>query len=113
LPHAIPAARRGLNRRASGRVPRGKPDGLAVDEAGGVWVALGSGGGIARFASDGGLEHVLAVPAPFVASLCFGGADRRDLYITTSGNSERADRRGTIFRTRADVPGLIVPLARV
>jgi len=56
---------------------------------------------------------VLAVPAPFVASLCFGGADRRDLYVTTSGNSEHPERRGTVFHTRADVPGLVVPLARV
>ena len=113
LTHDLADDGRGVNRRVFARVPRGNPDGLAVDEAGGVWVALGSGGGIARFASDGGLEHVLAVPAPFVASLCFGGADRRDLYITTSGNSERADRRGTIFRTRADVPGLVAPPARV
>src|SRR5437762_3316526 len=91
----------------------GNPDGLAVDEAGGVWVALGSGGGIARFRPDGGLERLVAVPAPFVASLCFGGADRRDLYVTTSGNGEHPERRGTIFRTRAEVPGLVVPLARV
>src|SRR5205823_2320501 len=28
---------------------------------------------IGRFRPDGGLECVLAVPAPFVASLCFGG----------------------------------------
>jgi len=53
------------------------------------------------------------VPAPFVASLCFGGGDRRDLYVTTSGNSDHPERRGTVFRTRANVPGLVVPLARV
>jgi len=56
---------------------------------------------------------VLAVPAPFVASLCFGGADRRDLYVTTSGNTEHPERRGTVFRERSDVPGLPVPPARV
>jgi len=112
LAHDLAEDGRGVNRRVFARVPRGNPDGLAVDEAGGVWVALGSGGA-ARFRPDGGLEHVLAVPAPFVASLCFGGGDRRDLYVTTSGNSDHPERRGTVFRTRANVPGLVVPLARV
>jgi sugar lactone lactonase YvrE len=31
------------------RMPRGSADGLAVDCEGGVWVALGEGGGVARF----------------------------------------------------------------
>ena len=113
LAHDLADDGRGMNRRVFARVPRGNPDGLAVDETGGVWVALGSGGGIARFRPDGGLDRVLAVPAPFVASLCFGGADRRDLYVTTSGNTEHPERRGTVFRERSDVPGLPVPPARV
>src|SRR5438132_12942919 len=54
LRHDLADDGRGVNRRVFARVPRGNPDGLAVDEAGGVWVALGSGGGIARFASDAG-----------------------------------------------------------
>jgi gluconolactonase len=101
------------NRRVFTRMPVGNPDGLAVDEAGCVWVALGNGGGIARFASDGALERILDVPASFVTSLCFGGADRRDLYVTTADNTEDAIRGGTIFRTRAPEPGLVAPLARV
>jgi len=36
-------------------MPKGNPDGLAVDETGGVWVALGSGGGIVRFTPQGHL----------------------------------------------------------
>ncbi len=113
LAHDLSADGVAGNRRVFARLPRGNPDGLAVDETGGVWVALGAGGGIARFTPGGKLDHVLAVPAPFVASLCFGGADRRDLYVTTSGNTEHPERRGTIFRTRADVPGLVAPLARI
>src|SRR2546428_237699 len=97
LTHDLADDGRGVNRRVFARVPRGNPDGLAVDEAGGVWVALGSGGGIARFRPDGGLEHVLAVPPPFVAGLCFRGAGPRDLYGTTRGHNERADRRRTPF----------------
>ena len=86
------------------RSPSGQADGLAVDEEGGVWVATGEGREIARFSPSGDLAHVVEVPADFVSSLCFGGEDVRDLYITTIG---------TLFRTRADVSGLPLPAARV
>jgi gluconolactonase len=104
--------------RASGRrlfaiVPRGNPDGLAVDESGCVWVACGSAGGLARFTPGGALDAFVPVPAPFVASLCFGGADRRDVFVATMGNAEDERRGGTLFRARTDVPGLIVAPARV
>jgi sugar lactone lactonase YvrE len=93
--------------------PSGAADGLAVDADGAVWVALGQGGGVARFKPDGSLDHVLEVPSSFVTSLCFGGEGLRDLYITTADNSEDESRRGTLFRTRVDVPGLPTALARV
>jgi gluconolactonase len=95
------------------RVPRGHPDGLAVDEAGGIWVALGDAGGIARFTPEGTLERALDVPARFVASLCFGGRDRRDLFVVTADNTEEPARQGTVFRTRVDIPGMVIPPARV
>jgi gluconolactonase len=102
-----------FNRRVFARLARGHPDGLAVDDAGSVWVALGDAGGIGRFAPDGTLAEVLDVPAGFVASLCFGGADRRDLYVVTADNQEDPARGGTVFRTRVEVPGLVAALARV
>ena len=46
-----------------------------------------------------------------VTSLVFGGRDMRDLYVVTADNSDDPNRKGTIFRTRADVPGLPVPKA--
>ena len=82
----------------------GDADGLAVDAEGAVLVALGSGGGIGRYLPDGTLDRVIDVPTDLVSSLCFGGEDLQDLYITT-GNA--------VLRTRADVPGLPVPPARV
>lgn len=90
------------------------PDGLAVDEAGTVWVADVSGSGAIRgFGPDSTEVGRVEVPARMVTSLCFGGADRRDLYIVTGDNTDDPDRRGSIFRTRADAPGLPVALARV
>lgn len=99
--------------RGFARSPSGGADGLAVDEEGGVWVALGQGGGVGRFAPDGSLDRVLDVPTSFVSSICFGGEDMRDLYLTTADNSQDPGRRGTLFRTRVDVPGLPVAAATV
>ena len=90
--------------------PGGTVDGMAVDENGALWVALGERGTIGRFRPDGELEAELDVPAGFVASLCFGGSDRRDLFITTLGNPEDPDGGGAVFMTRSPVPG--APLTR-
>lgn len=90
-----------------------QPDGLAVDEAGVVWVAEFGGGCVTGFAPDGSEAGRIPVPAKQVTSVCFGGADRRDLYIVTADNTEDRSRQGTIFRTRADVAGVAVPLVRI
>lgn len=63
----------------------GRPDGLCVDAAGGVWAAMAKGGAaVRRFDPDGSASAVVAVPVPNVTSVAFGGPDRRDLWITTS-----------------------------
>jgi sugar lactone lactonase YvrE len=95
------------------RVPRGNPDGLAVDEAGGVWVALGDAGCVGRFTPAGALDRTLDVPSRFVTSLCFGGDDGRTLYVTTTDNTDDPGRGATVFRTRVDIPGLGLAPARV
>ena len=41
-----------------------------------MWIALGDGGGVARFTPDGELDAVVDLPADFVSSLSFSG-DRR------------------------------------
>ena len=89
--------------------PSGQADGLAVDQAGGVLVALGTGAGVARVGPDGVLDHVLEVPAAFVSSVCFAGDDRTDLIVTTSDQTEAGQPGGGVLRTRASVPGLPVP----
>jgi sugar lactone lactonase YvrE len=90
---------------AWGRSPSEQADGLCVDDEGGVWVALGAGGGVARFAPDGEVDRVVEVPgADFVSSVCFGGPVLDDLYVTT---------RTAVLRGRVDASGLPVPPARV
>jgi sugar lactone lactonase YvrE len=62
----------------------GIPDGLAVDDEGGIWLALHGGACVRRYAPDGTLEHELAIPARNVTSCCFGGDDGRLLFVTTA-----------------------------
>ncbi len=101
--HAVPAA--GGDTAEFARAPRGSADGLAVDVEGGVWIALGDGAGVARFAPEGELDGIVDLPASFVSSLAFGGPDGRDVAITTG--------QGTILRGRAELPGLAVAPAAV
>jgi gluconolactonase len=108
---ALPAA--GGAAREFARAPRGSADGLALDAEGGVWVALGEGAAIARFAPDGSLDGVADVPARFVSSLCFGGEDMRDVLITTADNLVEEQLGGSLLRARSCVPGLPVAAARV
>jgi gluconolactonase len=91
----------------------GRPDGLAVDAEGGIWVALYGGSAVQRYLPSGAADARIAVPARAVTSLCFGGADLRDLYVVTADNTDDPARAGTIFRTRSDVAGLPAPFARI
>lgn len=102
------------NRRAIAQMSGGTiPDGLCVDEAGCLWVAVYGGCCVTRYTPEGKLDRKIDVPATAVTSVCFGGKDRYALYIVTADNTEDASRKGTIFRTRVDMAGLPAPLARV
>lgn len=87
------------------RSPRGSVDGLALDEQGGVWVALGQGGGVARFDTQGSLDEVIDLPASFVSSISFGGQDMRDLLITTADNERQPELGGTLLLARSELAG--------
>jgi gluconolactonase len=96
------------------RTADGVPDGLAVAVDGSVWVALAGGGhGVATFAPDGSPRGFLRIPVPMCTSLCFGGRDLRDLYIVSGSEGTGSERGGAVYRTRVDVAGLPVAVARV
>jgi len=102
--------------KATPRTPirvEGGPDGLAVDAEGGIWVALYQAGALQRYLPDGRPDRRIDVPARQVTSLCFGGADLRDLYVVSADNAVDPKRGGSVFRTRSDVAGLPAPFARV
>ena len=89
----------------------GFPDGLCVDEEGGVWVALWEGWSVRRYTADGVLETVVELPVSHVTSCCFGGEDLEDLFITTAACPSYEDVRGNeplaggVFRHRPGVRG--------
>jgi sugar lactone lactonase YvrE len=91
---------------------QGIPDGLTVDSEGAVWVAYWDGWSVKRYLPDGTLDVVVELPVAKVTSCTFGGADLRDLYITTAAYQLSAQERksqpaaGGIFRVRVDTPGL-------
>lgn len=93
-------------------VSSGAVDGLALDEEGGLWVALGDAG-IARFDARGELDGLAEIPSAFVSSLCFGGPDRRDVFVTTADNPLHPERGGTVFHARSEVAGVEVGPAAV
>lgn len=62
----------------------GRPDGLTVDDAGCLWVALWDAWHIARFSPDGREMHRIRMPVPRPTSCCFGGASLETLYVTSA-----------------------------
>jgi gluconolactonase len=87
----------------------GQPDGLAIDEAGAIWVAL-LGFGVGRFTPDGRLDRHVEVPSTLVTSVCLHG---HDLFVTTADNTDDAALRGCLLRAELDVAGAPVYPARV
>lgn len=106
---------RGLgNRRPFATLARadGGPDGLTLDAAGGLWLALWGGFQVAGYDPAGELVARIPLPASHVTSCTFGGSDLGDLYITTAfaelTEAERAAQplAGRLFRCRPGVTGL-------
>ena len=59
------------------------PDGIGLDEEGGVWAAMPGSGHIARFTEEGMTDAIEVPLVDGVASACLlGGPDRSTLYVT-------------------------------
>jgi sugar lactone lactonase YvrE len=103
-------------RRVHLRLEDGFPDGIAMDAAGHLWVAVWGGGEVRRYAPDGTLVEGVATGAPHTTSVAFAGEDLRTLVVTTA-TSELGEEQlrahpdsGRLLTARVDVPGLpVVP----
>lgn len=72
------------------------PDGCCFDSSGGLWTALVHIGAIARFDAAGVLTDRIDLPVKHPASLCFGGPDLADVFVTTISDSGRLKAEGRL-----------------
>jgi sugar lactone lactonase YvrE len=92
----------------------GRPDGAAVDAQGNYWCAMYEGGRLLQFSPAGALLQDIAVPAMCPTMPCFGGDDRKTLYLTSARDKRpaaelaRLPESGCVFSTRVAVAGLPV-----
>ena len=85
----------------------GSPDGLCVDEEGGVWVARYGAGAVHRYDDRGRLTEVVDVPTPYATAVAFVGASFDRLVITTSRLEAREDGlAGALFTVATGVRGV-------
>ena len=91
------------------------PDGSAVDAEGFLWNAQWGAARLVRYAPDGSVDRIVAMPVDQPTSCAFGGADLATLYITTArkGLSAEALARqplaGSLLSIRPGVRGLALP----
>ena len=89
----------------------GTPDGLTVDAAGNVWIALWGGSAVRCYSPEGAILATVTLPVSRVTCPGFGGPDLNDLYITTAWEGATGAGRaaeplaGSVFRMRAAGPG--------
>lgn len=88
----------------------GRPDGLTVDEEGGVWTAIWGSSCVHRYDPDGTLSEVVTFPVAQVSACVFGGPARDELFVTTSreGLADPEPGAGAVFRVRPGVRGVAV-----
>jgi D-xylono/L-arabinono-1,4-lactonase len=84
----------------------GIPDGLAVDSEGCVWSARWGGGSVARHAPDGRVIGRLQFPETNITSLCFGGENLDELFVTAA-KDEGAEAKAAkaLFHARVNIGG--------
>jgi sugar lactone lactonase YvrE len=87
------------------------PDGLTVDAAGDIWVAIFGAGRVQRYSPAGVLREELRVPAVETTSCAFAGPGLNRLYVTTATEDWSDEQRraepaaGLTYRFDTDATG--------
>jgi L-arabinonolactonase len=63
------------------------PDGATIDSQGYLWTVLTRAAKLARFAPDGTLDRLVAMPCTHPTSLCFGGPGLSKAWVTSISKS--------------------------
>jgi sugar lactone lactonase YvrE len=100
-------------RREFARFATTLPDGICLDEEGGIWVASPGVQELIRVVDGGRVTDRIPLPGRDAFSCILGGPDRRDLYIGTAREyipeKTRAQRAGRIEATRVPIAGAGLP----
>lgn len=86
-----PVTDTGASCRVLADLGRGCPDGVCLDAAGGLWVALVRAGEVVRLDPDGAVTQRLPTPGRTPVACALGGPDGRTLYVCSC---ERINRSG-------------------
>jgi sugar lactone lactonase YvrE len=95
----------------------GRPDGAAVDSEGCYWSAMFEGQRLQRLSPEGQVLQAVTLPVRCPTMPCFGGADLKTLYVTTSREKRPTEElvaqpwSGSVLQIRVEVPGLPVNFA--
>ncbi|WP_182353269.1 SMP-30/gluconolactonase/LRE family protein [Flaviflexus huanghaiensis] len=97
-----------INRRPFADSDGASPDGLTVDSAGNVWVAMNRHGKVRLYSPDAEVLAEIDLPVRLVTACTLGGPDFRTLYITTSRENldDPEPEAGALFAAHVDVPGM-------
>lgn len=88
----------------------GRPDGMAVDAEGGLWIAHWGGGRVSRFTPEGQLERSIELPASQITSCVFGGPALDRMFVTSAAEDRRDEpHAGKLFEVEPGIPGLPQP----
>ncbi len=93
----------------------GLPDGLCVDAAGNLWIAVWGAGQVRCYSPSGAWIATVDVAAPNTSSVAFIGRDLETLLITTAFEGMTTEQRdrypdsGRLFAVDVGVLGLPVP----
>jgi sugar lactone lactonase YvrE len=97
----------------------GRPDGAAVDAEGALWVAMFEGQRLVRLDPTGRILQEWPLPVRCPTMPCFGGADLKTLYVTTSREKRPPEElaaqplAGAVLTLSVPVAGLPVHFARL
>jgi len=89
----------------------GAPDGMTVDAAGDLWVAIYGGGQVRRYSPEGVLRETHTVPARQSTCCAFAGPGLHRLYVTTATENWTDEQRkaepaaGLVYRLDTDATG--------
>ena len=96
-------------------------DGMALDAQGNIWITGFRSQFLMRVSPDGTELTRIETPAGSITQVRFGGADRRDYYITVvpaeggdtlKEGGELTSENSFLYRGRSDAPGVAIAASR-